>query len=120
MQKNNHAKFAKVLAEGLPTIGSHVPERECVHSVIPYAVSFYMKRIVKYPPKESLGDADFLRAVNATGCRYFFFMNYKSPSFSMEPYYPALRLGDSVQPLVKLDYSEGEAKVVIGVLEKLK
>lgn len=120
MQKNNHAKFAKVLAEGLPAVGSRVPEHECVHSVLPYAVSFYMKRIVKYPPKESLGDADFLRAVDDTGCRYFFFMNYKSPSFSMEPYYPVLRLGDAVQPLVKLDYSEGEAKVVIGILGKLK
>jgi hypothetical protein len=115
-----YVKYARVISKGLPVIGEHVPEGECIYSVKPYLVGFYTRRISKYPPKEILGDADFSRELGQTGCRYFFFMNDVSHSYSEKRFYPEQRLGDSVEPIVILDYTEGDARHVTGVLGRLK
>lgn len=115
-----YMKYAKVLSETLPEIRSNVPEHECVYSVKPYIVDFYMRRISKYPPGEVLEDADFLKMLNDSGCRYFFFMNDISPSISKERFYPAHRLGDTVQSIIAVQYTEGENTMIMGVLGKLK
>jgi hypothetical protein len=47
-------------------------------------------------------------------------MNDVSPSYSEKRFYPEQRLGDSVEPIVILDYTEGDARHVMGVLGRLK
>ncbi|MBI3441568.1 MAG: glycosyltransferase family 39 protein [Proteobacteria bacterium] len=115
-----YMKSARVLSEGLPKIAGYIPEDDCIYSVKPYTVSFYTRRVSKYPPKEALNDADFSKALHDSGCRYFFFMNDISQSFSNKLYYPEQRMGDVVEPIADLDYAEGKEKVVMGILGKLK
>ncbi len=115
-----YADYARVISRGLPVVGSHIPEGECIYSVKPYLVGFYTKRIGKYPPKEALSDAYFSRELHQTGCRYFFFMNDVSPSYSEKRFYPEQRLGDSVEPVVTLGYTTGETRHIMGVLGRLK
>lgn len=115
-----YTTYAGVMSRGLPEIANHVSSDECVYSVKPYIVSFYARRISKYPPKEKLSDPEFSQALHQTGCRYFFFMNDVSPSFSEKRFYPEQRLGDEVEPIAVLDFIEAEGKIVMGVLGKLK
>ncbi len=112
--------YAKLLAEGLPKVAKGVPENECVFSVKPFIVGTYMRRINKFPPRETLGDVDFLEAIDAKGCRYFFFMNDVSPSYSEERFFPAQRLGDRVELISALAYRPDDNSAKVGVLGKLK
>jgi len=109
-------KYAKVLTEGLPTIAKAVPHNECLYSVKPYIVGFYMHRASKFPPAETVDEARFNEILDTVGCRYFLFTADISPSVSENSFYPMYRLDGRVQLLAEAAYGGVEGRTVVGVL----
>jgi hypothetical protein len=106
------------VAQHLRTLDKWMGPGECVYGMKPSIVGFYSGRISFPPPSARLNDEEFQIAVRTGPCKYFYVMGYISPSFPT-PYYPAMRLGDSLRTLSESTSRHDEGRRPIARLEVL-
>ncbi|KPK50895.1 MAG: hypothetical protein AMS22_11640 [Thiotrichales bacterium SG8_50] len=106
------------VAQHLRTLDNWVGPDECVYGMKPSIIGFYGARISYPPPGARLSDEEFLTAVRTGPCSYFYVMGYISPSFPT-PYYPVMRLGESLRTLTVSTSRHDEGRRPIARLEVL-
>jgi len=97
------------VARHLRTLDKWVSPDECIYGMKPSIIGYYAGRISFPPPSARLNDDEFQSAVRTGPCRFFYVMGYISPSFPT-PYYPATRLGKSLQILSESTSRHDDAK----------
>jgi len=106
------------VARHLRTLDKWVGPGECVYGMKPSIIGFYGDRISFPPPSARLNDEEFQAAVRTGPCRYFYVMGYISPSFPT-PYYPVMRLGNSLRTVSESTSRHDEGRRPIARLEVL-
>ena len=88
------ARSRRYLAEAMSDVALHVPEKECVYSVVPSEVMWWSRRVSLLPPPAMVDDATFAEQIR--DCDWFMLSPLVWPPFRT-PYNPRERLGESVE-----------------------
>jgi len=110
--------FDKSLTEHLKSLPNVVPESDCIYSIKPSLVGYYVGRVSIIPPRPNVDATAFNTSLKQTGCRYFYLMGFLSPSYPVA-YYPLARLGDALA-VVSVSPGSLDPGRPVGVLTMLK
>lgn len=87
--------YDKQLVEHLVRIRDALPPGECLYGIKPSIIGYYAGRVSIAPPKPEVDDMSFHVMLESRKCRFFYLMNYVSPSYPVA-YYPLNRLESSL------------------------
>lgn len=87
--------YDNLLVEHLGKIRDVVPQEGCLYGIKPSIIGYYAGRISIAPPKPEVDEMSFSSSLKNGRCRFFYLMNYVSPSYPVA-YYPLNRLERSL------------------------
>lgn len=111
-------QFHLAVDRAVREMGAQVPESECIFAIKTPIVAFHAGRLSKSPPPFSTDEAAFEAQLRDDGCRYFLLLGLASPSYP-QPYYPAARLGERLEPLESRILKLNGREVVVAALARL-
>lgn len=114
---NKEALSGYLIIESLKQARAIVPPGECVYSIKPSIVAYYLDRVSYAPPQKSLDDDAFHAQLREKGCRFLFAINGSSPTFPTA-FYPMDRL--RVYPEIRIvSRLGGESGTIESILAEL-
>lgn len=112
------SRFNKEIMSSLNDAKKYIPEGQCVYSIKPALTGIYMERISLAPPVSDVADDEFYKSINSKKCKYFYFVNGITPSYS-ESYYPYSRLEGSLTIMKIYNFGENQ-QYTVSMLGRLK